>query len=131
MKRKSVEYRLLFALKVIQLDPNARVLYATGTRYSATAVWTMLMNLPGKPAGMTYKLHSREVCHENGGMLLVRDVENPSQVSGMQMSHVWIDGEIETFKSDYIASRMRSNHKHSPEPMGMYDEWKVVRIQDY
>lgn len=133
MALKSLEYRLLRALRVAQLDPNATVLFACTTKKSAQEAWTMLMNLPGKPNGFTYFLVTRMVLHENGGRVFVKDLETPNELSGIQVSHVWVDEQVSARTLKFLASRIRTyaDRKPSPEPSGLYDPWKVTRIEEY
>lgn len=130
--KKSLEYRLQFALRVAQLDPNARVLYVCGDVNRAKEVWHTLINLVGKPNGFSYKLITMEVTHENGGFLKILPMCEPySDYGGWCMSHLWLDETLPRKGREAISWRLRSTKEHKPEPMGIYDDWAVTRREDY
>jgi hypothetical protein len=130
--KKSLEYRLQCALRIAQLDPNASVIYATGSVEKANDVWHTLINLVGKPNGFSYRLIQREARHDGGGFFKVLPVCEPYwHYGGWQMSHLWLDETLSRAGREAISSRHRSAKEHNYEPPGIYDEYGVTRRMDY
>jgi len=130
MRKKTLEYRLQYALMLAKLDPNSRVLFAFSTYVKARNAWHTLINLVGKPNGFSFNVTTKTAKHENGGIIRFVSLEDPSYISGMQISHAWVEEDLESYQREAVELRIRSTEQHR-EPMGIYDEYGITRKMDY
>lgn len=128
--KKSLEYRLQYALNLAKRDPNARILFAFRTFPRCREAWHIMVNLAGKPHGFSYKVMQHIVQHENGGSIRFVSVEDPACIAGALVTHAWVEEDLETYQRNAVEWRIRSPHVHN-EPPAIYDEYFVTRKMDY
>jgi hypothetical protein len=130
MRKKALEYRLQYALMLAKFDPNSKVLFAFSTWSKAQNAWHTLINLVGKPNGFSFNVFTRTAKHEDGGSIRFVSLEDTSCISGMQISHAWVEEDLEPYKCNAVEWHIRSAEQHK-EPKGIYDEYHVTRKLDY
>lgn len=131
MSGKSLEYRLLYAINVARNDPNARVVIAVGTAPRARLVFDQIRGLAGDD--FSFRLMSFEANHDSGSRVVVLPVNGELwHYGGWIMTHLWLDETLEPAARDMISTRQRarSNVEFVERP-GIYDEYGVVRREDY
>jgi hypothetical protein len=130
MNPKSLDYRLQYAVRVIQHDPNARVVIAVGSVPRAKVVFDRLMELE-TGGDFSFRVQSLEMNHASGSRIKVLPVTGDlNHYGGWQMSHLWLDETLPREASAMIATRQRSSKQHV-EPPGIYDQWGVTRRMNY
>uniref|UniRef100_A0A183CRB7 Toprim domain-containing protein n=1 Tax=Globodera pallida TaxID=36090 RepID=A0A183CRB7_GLOPA len=107
MRKKALEYRLQYALMLAKFDPNSKVLFAFSTWSKAQNAWHTLINLVGKPNGFSFNVLTRTAKHEDGGSIRFVSLEDPNCISGMQISHAWVEEDLEPYKRNAVEWHIR------------------------